>query len=485
MRSGLFTSRFARAVPVVVGAGVWLGLETFHLRSVPGLDLDESWYILAARRQWEQADPFSGLNRYSGALPILFLRLLGPGAPWFSLRLLDVLLNALALVFLAAWLARRHAAPAIRGWALPLMATLPLFLVSSRHSVETAIFGPLLAFSGLYLLERGGRLAVFGAGVAWGLAAYNHVLWAFVPASLALAWACVYRRVPPLDWPPLLLGLGIGSLPRALSLLFYADRTVGGPGEQWRLAPALADLSCLPDVLFRTLDGSAIYHRFVGAEVVAVLPYPALVLLLFVPFLRRPRSVPPPLRVLLLFTFIVALMTAVLSPLYDLRYLLAPVLALGLCAVEAGAALIERDARFRSLVWSVAGAVVACNLFYFCADFLAPWDRGTVTLGKFSLGKRNPHVSNLWYFPREHLVATLRELGAQQILATPSLERPLRILMARDPVEVRSPNAMEPGLRTVWVDYYSDEPNDERCAGDVGPCFAKPLDVDGLYSIYR
>src|SRR5262249_45070397 len=153
---------------------------------------------LAAWREWEQADPFSGLNRYSGALPILFVRLLGFGAPWFSLRLLDVALNALALVFLAAWLARRHAASAIRGWALPFVATLPLFLVSSRHSVETAIFGPLLAFAGLFLLERGGRLAAFAGGVAWGLAAYNHVLWAFVPLSLALAWVCVYRRMPSL-----------------------------------------------------------------------------------------------------------------------------------------------------------------------------------------------------------------------------------------------------------------------------------------------
>jgi len=475
----------AASAPAVLGGSIWLGLETFRLRSIPGLDLDEAGYFLVAWRHWEQADPFSGLSRYTGALPIWFVRLLGSGAPWFSLRALDVVLNGLALVLLAGWLRRRHAIAAIRGWALPFVATLPHFLVSARHGVETAIFGPVLVFSGLFLLARGGRGAVFAAGLAWSLAAYNHALWAFVPASLALAWACVYRSVPSLDWPPFLLGLATGSAPRLLSLLFYADRTVGGPIEQWQLAPALDDLGALPDVLARTLDGRAIYHRFVGGEAVPVLPYFVAALLFFVPFLPRPRTVPRPLKVMLLFALILALVTAVVSPLYDLRYLFAPVLALGLCVVEAGALLLERDARYRLLVWPVAAAIVACNLFYFCADFLAPWQRGAVTFGDFAFGKRNPHSSNIWYFPRERLVGTLRELGPEQVLATPSLERPLRVLMAHDPVKVRLPKSMEPGLRTVWVDYYSDDPNAERCVNHESPCFTQPLGVDGLYSIFR
>jgi hypothetical protein len=147
--------------------------------------------------------------------------------------------------------------------------------------------------------------------------------------------------------------------------------------------------------------------------------------------------------------------------------------------------LIERDARFRFLVWPVAGVVVACNLFYFCSDFLAPWERGAITFADFRLGKRNPHVSNRWYFPREGLVGTLRELGPEQVLASPSLERPLRVLMAHDAVRVRQPKTMEPGLRTVWVDYYTDDPGAEHCVNHQEPCFTRPLGVDRLYSIYR
>ncbi|HTQ06996.1 MAG TPA: hypothetical protein VMI54_24225 [Polyangiaceae bacterium] len=480
---GFFASRLLAAAPGVCAWLGWFGLETFRLRSIPGLDLDEAWYILAGWRQWEQADPFSGLNRYSGALPILFARLVGFDAPWFSLRLLDVFANGLALVLLSAWLRRRHAARSLRGWALPFVATVPLFAISSRHAVETAIFGPLLTFAGLFLLELGGGRAVFGAGLAWGLAAYNHVLWAFVPVTLALAWVAVYRRLPALPWVPLLAGLAVGGAPRALSLLFYADRSVGGPGESWRLGPALADVPALPDVLWRALDGSALYHRFVGAEAVPVLPYFALALAFFVPFLRHPARTPRPLKLLLLFSLLLATTTAILSPLYDLRYLLAPVLALALCAVEAGATLIEWNARFRFLVWPVAAVVVGANLFYFCADFIAPWQRGSIGFGDFALGKRNPHVSNLWYFPRDRLLRTLRELGPEQILASPSLERPLRVLLAHDKILVRLPKTMQPGLRTVWVDYYADDARAERCT--AGTCFRRPLGVDGLYSVFR
>lgn len=482
-RPGLIALLFPAGI-----CAIWALLVTWRIGVLPGLDLDEAWYILAAWGQYPRADPLSGMTRYSGVLPILLVELFGGDKPWILLRMVGAVCNGLALLLISRWLYRRYPVRAIRGWTLPLFGTLPVFLIFSRNAIEVAMFGPLLTAAGLYVLSLDNSWSTYAAGVFWGLAAYNHVLWAFVPISIALAWLVVYRRRPARStWLALSIGLFIGASPRLLSLVMYAGRPTGGPGESWKLGPALADLSALPIVLWDFLNGRTLYLRYVGHESVNVLPYWIAAIGFALPWLRSPSAMPRKVRVSLLTAFILAVITAVLSPRLACSYFIAPTLALALALVELGAAAIARDAQWKWLIRGVAGVLIVGNLFYVCTNFLYPWATERIGITRFAMGKRNPTESNYPFLPRGPLIHALRELAPEQILATPTLERPLRVLLANDSVKVRLPPDMQTGLRTVLLAYQDGETPTRRCieAEPGETCFTNPIHVNGEYLIYR
>jgi hypothetical protein len=476
----------ALVLPAVAWA-VWLGLVTWRLADVPGLDLDEAWYFLSAWGQTPRADPLSGMTRYSGVLPILVIEAFGRRAPWILLRLVGVSCNALALLVVHQWLRRRHPIRAIRGWAVPLLATTPVCLIFSRNATETAMLGPLLTVVGFFWLSLGKRWSPSAAGVVWGIAAYNHVLWAFVPISALGAWFAVYRRIPRVRWFALVAGLLAGGSPRWLSLLLYLGRPAGGPGETWQLGSAISDLPALPGVFWDFINGRTLYLRFVGHESVTVLPYWLAALGFAVPWLKVPWVLPRSVRVSLLTAFILTVTTALFSPLLACRYLIAPTFALAFALADLGAAAIARDAHWILLIRSSAAVLIATNLFYVSTNFLAPWATERIRITRFTMGKRNPSESNYPFLPRGPLLKALRKLAPQQILATPTLERPLRVLLANDPVRVCLPSAMLPHLRTVLLAYQEGEVQRQLCVdAAIGQaCFAKPIDVDGEYLIYQ
>ncbi len=475
-----------RLVSCGLAYAAWLALATWRLRSVPGLDLDEAWYILSARGEWPPADPLSGMTRYTGPFPVLLLKLMAGRGEWLLLRGVGVACNALTLVLLARWLRRRYPTEATFGWAVPLLGTVPVWLIHSRSGIEPTMFLPLLGVLGTYLVTLGTRSATFVAGLAWGIGAYNHVLGAFIPIGIALAWLIVYRGLPALYWRYLGAGLLLGVAPRLLALMLFRNVPIGGAAATWRFARALRDLPSLPGALWGVLGGPLPYLRYVGETRFPVVPYWLLALGFLVPWITKPNAIPKGVRVVLLAGPISATLVTIFAPKIGCFYLLAPIIAITLGVVELGAAAVMHDRKWLPFVRTIGVVIASANLCYFVGNYLTPWQGEHLPIARFAMGKRNPAESNYPYLPRERLVSALRELAPEQVLATPTLERPLRVLLARDPIQVRLPSAMEPGLRTVFVGYHEGEQAPERCTPEPAKaCFSNPKDVDGEYLIYR
>jgi hypothetical protein len=463
----------------------WTLLVCWKLTSIPGVNMDEAWSIMAARGVWQPADPLSGMTRYSGALPVLLLWWTSTEAGVAVLRWTSVACNGLALCLLIRVLRRVVAPAALRGWALPLLATLPVWLVMVRNGIELAMFTPLLTVLGLYLLLSRRWLPAFFAGVSWGLLAYSHLLGLFGPLSLGLSWLCLARRLPPLRWPALLAGFALGFAPRVIALLLFFDRAIEGTASGYRLGAALADLLWMPAVLWSTLNGGALYLRFVGRQALAVWPYWVLALLLLLPWRKRLGALPRSVWVAALSALLLAVFGCVATPGLTVRYMMLP--CIGVCAavILLGASAIEADARAALLVRGVAAALVCGNLIYLGLDFYRPWQRDELAISSFALGWRNRKESNKPMLPKDALVAELRGRGVQQVLASPSLERPLRLLLPDD-VRVVGPAAAEAGLRSAWVLFDEGRQPEKRCtpAGPRKLCFRSPERIARYYWLY-
>jgi hypothetical protein len=468
-----------------VTMALWALLACWKLTSIPGVNMDEAWSILAARGVWQPADPLSGMTRYSGALPVLLLRLTSTEAGVLVLRCTSVACNGLALLLLVRILRRVVAPAALRGWALPLLATLPVWLVMVRNGIELAMFTPLLTVLGLCLLLSQRSLPAFAAGVAWGVLAYSHLLGFFGPLSLGLAWVCLARRVPPVRWRALMAGFALGIAPRLIALVAFFDRPIEGTAASYRPGPALADLLWMPSVLWSTLNGGAVYLRFVGRQALAVWPYWLLALLLLVPWRKRLRALPRPAGLAALSALLLAGFGCVATPGLTVRYMMLPCIGLCVAVILVGARAIEADARSALLVHAVATALVCGNLIYLGVDFYRPWRRDELAISSFALGRRNRKESNKPMLPKEALVAELRGRGVTQVLASPSLERPLRLLLP-DAVRVVGPAAAEASQRTAWVFFDEGRQPEKRCtpAGPRRLCFRNPKRLARYYWLY-
>ncbi len=464
-----------RVLGAAVCAAVWLALACWRLPQVPGLTMDEAWSILAARGLSAPADPLSGMTRYAGPFPVWLLQFAGPEAGWLVLRGASIACNFAAIVLLARILARLAAGRRLEIWALPLIASLPIWFVFMREGIEIAMFGPLLAILGLELVMRENRVPVFAGGVVWGVATYNHLLGAFGPLSLALAFALVHRRLPrlPLGW--LAGGFAIGLAPRVAALALYGDRPLEGGAALYEFEPALRDLAATPHVLWSSLCGDALYLRAVGRVAMPVLPYWLLVIGLLVPFRGKLRELPRPALVTLLAALLLAVMGTVGTPRLAVRYMVLPAIAIAAFAAQLGQAAIEARPEAARFVRGIAAVLVAGNLLYAIGNFYLPWAADELAISRFALGDRNRQESNAPFLPKDGLVRALRERAPAQVITVPSLERPLRVLLADTPIRVAHTKAADPALPSVYASYFEGRPSRKKCIKTpVRRCFRHP-----------
>jgi hypothetical protein len=477
-------SAFALAA---LGIAAWVTLATWRLASVPGMSLDEAWSILSARGQWPADNPLSGMTSYSGPFPVLLLRLLGTANGLWILRGTSVLLNGAALILINGVLGRAQPG---RGalWFVPLIATLPVWLVVLRTGIEVVMFTPFLFVLGLYWLMLGKRWSAFGGALAWGLLVYNHLVGVCFPLAAALAWLITYRRAPTIPFRPALLGAIVGLAPRVLALILYHDKPLAGTAARYSLLEALGDLRWLPLCLWRTWQGDAVYLRYVGRLAIEPWPYCLLGAMFFIPWVRQPRSLPKPAWFTLLMASMAAVLVTLVAPYMAVRFFPLPLLGLTAFLVLSGGAAVDKDARWR---WPVGAAALGMTLFnvYYCInDFYRPWQSRALGYTQFFFGDRSKRTGNWAYYPKDQLVRELLALSPtpEQIVASPTLERPLRVLLDGLPLRVALPANADANARSVFVDYRYAGLGDPHCInlGERWTCFRNPTPIGEFYVVY-
>jgi hypothetical protein len=473
----------------LLGVALWLALATWKLGDVPGMSMDEAWSIISASGQVERANPLSGMSSYTAPFPILLVQLFGPQRGLLVLRGASVLANGSMLVLIARMLRGLFSARALRGWALPLIATCPVWLIVMRTGIEIAMFTPLLSVLGLYLFSRGTSRAALGAGVAWGLLLYNHLIGIWVLGSLALAWLVAFRGWLPRHWRPALAGLCLGLLPRILALLLYEDQQIAGLVRGQSFAAATADLSWLPLMFWQTFTGTMVYLRYVGRVALQVCPYWLGALALLLPWLPRLRSIPRHAWFMLVAIVSFGVLVTLGAPYMAVRFFVLPSVGLSVLVVLLGAGAIETDARWAYLVRAVGLLLVAGNLFYVMNDFYLPWQRRELGIKAFFLGERSPRMGSWVYLPKDELVRELLQLdpAPEQVVANASLSRPLQVLLRDTGIRVSTWEAADNSLRSVLVDYRSGHNPRRRCVtASIGRmCFRGPTIIDSHFVLYR
>ena len=457
---------------------------------MPGMHMDEGWSIVSSRGEWPAANPLSGLTIYSGPFPRLLLFLLGNQHGLLVLRGCSVLANGAMLVLIARMCRRVYPARLASAWTLLLVGTLPVFLVTLRTGIEVLMLMPCLTVLGLYLLTLRTRRAAFGAGLTWGLLVYNHLIGAAFPIGIALAWLVAYRRWPPVALVPFVGGLALGLLPRGIALALYGtDLGTGTSAERYDLHRAIADLSWLPKAMWETWTGKTVYLRYCGRVAVHIWPYWALGLGFLAPWWRRPSELPRAAVFCLSAALACAVMCTILAPYLAVRFFVLPLVAacagLGLLAAGAG----ERDARWRNPVAALALLLTGCNLFYLVANFYLPWADGDLGITTFFLGRRSAATSSWGYLPKQDLVRAVlaRSPRPEQVIASPSLDRPLRAMLHGSGISSAIPAEADRSRSSVFIDYAIGKPTPERCVDTQGErrCFHSPEIVARYFVVYR
>jgi hypothetical protein len=481
---------------VLVGsslAAIWLALVTWRLERVPGMSLDEAWSILSARGLWPPHDPLSGMTSYAGPFPVLLLRWLGTERGVLILRGASVLANGTAFVLLGLLLRRAYPRGGHVLWALPMIATCPVWLVVQRTGIEVVMFTPLLVVLGLYAFSLHTRWAAFAGGLAWGLLVYNHVIGGCIALAMVIAsriaWGRWLLREPTLLLPALAGGL-LGVAPRLFALAVYRDQSIEGMlhTQGYSLRAALGDLRWVPICLWRTWQGDTVYLRYVGRLAAPPWPYWSLGLVFVVPWLRR-RQLPRVAWFALVSALASALLMTLAAPYIAVRFALVPIAGLTTFLALLGAAAIEADARWRAPIVGTALALTGLNLYFYVNDFCRPWRDDALALTTFWLGDRSKRTGNWAYFPKEALVGQLLALEPvpEQILTIPTLERPLRVLLDGLPTRVVLPTAADPTLRSVFVDYRTPDSLGPHCVEVPGGrfCFGAPEAIAQYFIVYR
>jgi hypothetical protein len=232
---------------------------------IHGLSGESAHFMWRAGLILEGAWPFAGMNTRVGPL---FDYLLAPlsavfGPSAWLLRSVGAILNLLALIFCYRVCLREAGRPFALVVSL-ILALSPALVIFARMAGDNTSMGPLFFFLGLDLISLSRTrppLAVWG-GILWGLATFNHGLFALLPFSLGLS-AVIWSRFRLLTEPRLWgfgLGLLLGYLPRLLSLLqgwVTDDISFTDPARLGELGGFLA-------LFARTLEGEVVYKTFSG-----------------------------------------------------------------------------------------------------------------------------------------------------------------------------------------------------------------------------
>lgn len=457
--------RWVWALLAIVALASWLSLVTWRLGTVPGMSMDEAWSILSARGQWPPNNPLSGMTSYSGPFPVLLLRLLGTNDGVWILRSASVVANAATLILIGLGSRRVYPERAHWAWALSLIATCPVWLIVMRTGIEVAMFMPLLVVVGLYCFTRATPKMDFVGGLTWGLLVYNHLVGICFPIGIAIAWFLTYRRWPPVATRSALLGGLLGVLPRIVAMALYHDRPLEGSAAGYSLLAAVGDLRWLPLCLWRTLQGDAVYLRYVGHLAIEPWPYWSMALVFVAPWLGRRRPVPKPPLFVLLSTLFSSVLLTLAAPYLAVRFFVLPVIGLGAALLLFAAAAIDQDERWRWPMAVTALGISVLNLFYGVSNFYRPWQARELGYTKFFLGDRSKQTGNWAYYPKEGLVRELLALSPapQQIVTVATLERPLRVLLDGSPMRVASPANADPTLLSVFLDYRAPDRSEPRC----------------------
>lgn len=472
-----------------LGAALWLMLVTWRLGSVPGMSMDEAWFILSARGQWPPVNPLSGMTEYTGAFPVLLLRLFGTESGLLVLRGASVVANGAMLVMIGQLLAQLHPRRVLAGWALPLVATCPVWLVPLRTGIEVTMFTAPLTVLGLYAFTHRGRRWAFAGGLAWGLLIYNHLLGLWAVLALGAAWVLVQRRLPPIAWRAALAGLGAGLLPRALSLTLYESQQIAGLMEHHPLSESLADLRWMPQALWDTLLGRNVYRRYVGHVAAPIWPYWLVALAFVLPWLRQPRATPRPAAFVIVAVALYCLLTALGAPYLVDRYLVLAGVGVSAGLVLLGAAAAERSRRWGLAMRGAAALLVAGNVYFTLGNFHLPWYRRDLVVSSFRPKPGSPPIGSWHFLPKDELERALRaiEPAPEQVIADASLNRPLRVLLDDTPIVVVSRGEADKRRRSVYVDYLLPRKPARYCirVRNGNMCFASPHVVDTHFILYR
>jgi hypothetical protein len=184
------------------------------------------------------------------------------------------------------------------------------------------------------------------------------------------------------------------------------------------------DFGELPGVLAGGLDGGLLYQRFVGEQMVPVVPYASAALLIVIGWrlLRGPRPARRELA-LLAFGVLLADLIVVLTPGLSLRYFLFLFLFAPLLLAALAAPLLA-DPRLRRAAQALLGCVVALNLGYLTLDYFVAFARTGGTPSVFPLGKRQLETSN-HFLRSDRLYAQLVARGVGTLLAKEFIVLPL------------------------------------------------------------
>jgi len=396
----------------------WIG-------TVPGLHGDEAWNILTAYHiAAGTMRPFTGMTSYSGAL---YDYLLVPVLAWGdwstpALRAFAATCNLAALGF--AFAALRHAEPSVpaRRWTALLLATSPIYVVLSRYAVEVTALTPLFSAIALWLLcGASTSRRLFLAGLAFGIAGYNHALALALPLALA-AIALLFDRKSWLTarvLVPLACGFALGFAPRIVAAFFVPMQM------RPQIAPPAEDLLYLPWAFFRTVDGSLLYRWVTGQQWLWVIPYAALALV-GIAILRHAQGAPWQRRdaALAALVFGLAVAMALISPSLAPRYFLLPGLLFAVLLARLAAPLF--DGRYARAAHAVLGATLALNLAYLAVDYFATFRNTGGGLAEVRIGKRSLESSHE-FVPSDALYRQLVDRGIEQVICDRFIGWPLAV----------------------------------------------------------
>jgi hypothetical protein len=255
--------RWFLAVLLVAGLTRLLWCDVVH-----GIAGESAFFSWRAGLILEGAWPYNGMTTRTGPLfdymMAVPLAIFGPSA-WLH-RIAGDLPNALAIIFCYRAVSREAGRPAALAASL-LLAVLPGLVIFGRMPGDNTSLGLLFMFIGLdqLSLSRQRPARAIWAGILWGLAFFNHSIFAILFITLGGAALLVSRF--RLILMPQLYGFGLGTLigflPRILDRLLHPTQDV----MSFTKLDRMAELPGFLKMFMRTLDGDLAYRTFVGSYV--------------------------------------------------------------------------------------------------------------------------------------------------------------------------------------------------------------------------